>query len=236
MSLIEMKNIHKTYGAGRGSRRPRAGHPVVHALRGVDLTVEQGEMVAIMGKSGSEKSTLLNLLGALDQMNKGDYFFDGKRVRSDSPTRAAAFRREQVGFVVQDFALIEDMTVFDNVALPLRQRRMRRGEIKGKVEAILLKLDMADKARNTPLELSGGEQQRVAIARAILHEPGLLLADEPTGALDEETEKGILDILHRLHHNGHTIIMVTHDRNVAATCERIIRLRDGRIQEEEEME
>lgn len=231
MSLITLRDVHKTYGVKSGSNRVKPGRPVVHALRGVDLVVEQGEMVAVMGKSGSGKSTLLNLLGALDQMNQGEYLFNGKRVRLDSPARAAAFRREQVGFVVQDFALIEDMTVFDNVALPLRQRHMRGSEVRKRVETILEELGIADKMGKTPLELSGGEQQRVAIARAVVHEPGLILADEPTGALDEETERGILAIFQRLHGTGKTIIMVTHDQNVANICERTVHLRDGRITE-----
>ncbi len=229
MSLIELSNIHKVYGAGSGSRLTRSGHPVVHALRGVDLAIDTGEMVAIMGKSGSGKSTLLNILGALDRMNEGEYRFDGAQVRLESPGKAAAFRRAHIGFIVQDFALIEDMSIFDNVALSLRQRRIRGHEIRERVEGVLDELGIADKIRKTPLELSGGEQQRVAIARAIVHEPDLLLADEPTGALDEETERGILDIFERLHGKGRTIVLVTHDRSVADVCSRTVHLRDGRF-------
>lgn len=232
MSLIELKNVHKTYGDGRSSLWHKPGALAVHALRGVDLMIGKGEMVAIMGKSGSGKSTLLNILGALDRMSEGEYLFDGTKVRIDNPSRAAAFRREQVGFIVQDFALIEDMTVYENVALPLRQRRLRGSVIRSRVGGILEELGLSDKSRKTPLELSGGEQQRVAIARAVVHEPALVLADEPTGALDEETERGILDIFCRLYETGRTIIIVTHDRNVADTCGRTVRLRDGRVEEE----
>lgn len=230
MSLIELENIQKTYGSRRARHGTRPDEPVVHALRGVDLRVEQGEMVAIMGKSGSGKSTLLNILGALDRMTGGSYRFDGKEVPVASPTRSAAFRRSHIGFIVQDFALIEDMTVFENVALPLRQSRTRQKEVVRRVGGILEKLGIGDKARTTPLKLSGGEQQRVAIARAVVHEPDLLLADEPTGALDEETERGILEVLHQLHRAGRTIVMVTHDQNVADECGRTIRLRDGRVE------
>lgn len=236
MSLIEMRNIQKIYGIGYGNRRLKSRHPTVHALRGVDLVIESGEKVAIMGKSGSGKSTLLNILGALDRMNEGEYRFDGTSVRLDSPTRAAMFRRNHIGFVVQDFALIDEMTVFDNIALPLRQRHIRGREVRQKVERIAEELGIADKISKIPVELSGGEQQRVAIARAIVHEPRLLLADEPTGALDEETERGILEIFDRLHESGRTIVIVTHDRNVAETCGRTIRLRDGRVEDGEERE
>lgn len=236
MNIIEMSNVHKIYGVGYGRAKIKARTPTVHALRGVDLVIEPGEKVAIMGKSGSGKSTLLNILGAIDRMNEGEYRFDGQPVRLDSPSKAALFRRNNVGFVVQDFALIEDMTVFENIALPLRQRRLRGSTIRQKVEAIAEELGIQDKTNKLPVELSGGEQQRVAIGRAIVHEPRLLLADEPTGALDEETERGILEIFDRLHKSGQTIIIVTHDRNVAATCGRTIRLRDGRVDETEEYE
>ena len=229
MSLIELREVHKVYGGGRTALRT-GRRPQVHALRGVNLDIERGEKVAIMGKSGSGKSTLLNILGALDRMDGGSYLFDGTATRLDNPTWAARFRRERIGFVVQDFALIEDMTVYENVALPLRQRRMRNRRVKEKVESILEEMGIPDKIHKTPLELSGGEQQRVAIARAIVHDPELLLADEPTGALDEETERGILEVFDRLHQAGRTIVMVTHDRSVAETCSRTIWLRDGRVE------
>lgn len=229
MSLIELREVHKVYGGGRTALRT-GRRPQVHALRGVNLDIERGEKVAIMGKSGSGKSTLLNILGALDRMDGGSYLFDGTATRLDNPTWAARFRRERIGFVVQDFALIEDMTVYENVALPLRQRRMRNRRVKEKVESILEEMGIPDKIHKTPLELSGGEQQRVAIARAIVHGPELLLADEPTGALDEETERGILEVFDRLHQAGRTIVMVTHDRSVAETCSRTIWLRDGRVE------
>ncbi len=229
MNLIELREVHKVYGGGRTAVRT-GRRPQVHALRGVNLDIERGEKVAIMGKSGSGKSTLLNILGALDRMDDGSYLFAGTPTRLDNPAWAARFRRERIGFVVQDFALIEDMTVYENVALPLRQRRMRNRRVKEKVESILEEMGIPDKIHKTPLELSGGEQQRVAIARAIVHDPELLLADEPTGALDEETERGILDVFDRLHQAGRTIVMVTHDRSVAETCSRTIWLRDGRVE------
>ncbi len=218
MNLITLKNISKTYGS-KGT---------ITALEKFNCTIRQGEFVAIMGKSGSGKSTVLNIISGIDAMQSGEYQFDGQdmsKIRGDQMT---GFRRDNIGFVLQHFALIPDYTVYDNIALSLRLKRENEKNIREKVTAIVEELDITSTINKYPNELSGGEAQRVAIARAIIHKPKLILADEPTGALDEESGKKIMGIFKQLHSNGNTIIMVTHDREIAKMCERIIYIKDGK--------
>lgn len=218
--MIELKDVYKYYGSGES---------IVKALDGVNLHIKQGEMIAIIGKSGSGKSTLLNILGGLDNVTKGNYLFNNTKVPLSNQKKLSIFRKKNIGFIVQYFALIDDMNVFENVSLPLKYNRYTKKQIKEKVDQILNELDIKDKIYKFPHELSGGQKQRVAIARAIISEPKVILADEPTGALDEETEKSIMDIFRKLNKLGKTIVIVTHDAKIANNCNRIIRLSDGKI-------
>lgn len=222
ITMLKLTGIQKTFGK-KDAR--------VEALRGVDMEIHRGEMVAIMGKSGSGKSTLLNICGALMKPDQGEYRFDGKLLDLDKQKILTKMRKDHIGFVVQYFALIEDMNVFENVALPLRYQKLHRREIRSRVTETLKLLEIEDKIKSYPDELSGGQQQRVAIARAIVKNPQLLLADEPTGALDEATGESVMEVFERIHRMGKTLIIVTHDEKVADQCDRIIYLRDGRIVE-----
>lgn len=218
MAYIEAKEIYKTFGKGDAA---------VHALRGASLSADKGEMVAVMGKSGSGKSTLLNILGGLMTMDQGELYVDGKKVDFRKKSYLLNYRRKEVGFVVQYFALIDDMNIYRNVALPLKYQRMGGAKIRRKTMSILKKLGIADKARAYPSELSGGQQQRAAIARALVKDAAVILADEPTGALDEETGKEVMELLRELKMKDRVIIIVTHDEKVAGYCDRIVYLRDG---------
>ncbi|MCI6401487.1 MAG: ABC transporter ATP-binding protein [Candidatus Fimivicinus sp.] len=218
--MLALKEIHMTYGKGDGA---------VHALRGVDMEVERGELLAVTGKSGCGKSTLLNILGGVCKPTGGSYFFEGKEVSQFSARQLADFRNQKIGFVVQHFALIQDMTVFQNIALPLRYRGYSRKKIEERVYELLDQFELGEKENTIPPELSGGQCQRTAIARAVAGHPELLLADEPTGALDEETGGKILRIFQKLNQNGMTIIIVTHDGEIAAGCQRRVHMRDGMI-------
>ena len=218
--MITLKNIYKEYGTGTG---------VVKALNGIDLKIKKGDLVAIVGKSGSGKSTLLNILGGIDNVNKGFYFFYDKEVPLGDQKKLADFRKNNIGFILQYFALIGDLTVFDNVALPLKYNNTTKKEINKKVKDILKSLNIIEKINAYPNEMSGGQKQRVAIARALINNPPVILADEPTGALDQENEKNIMDIFIELNKKGKTIIIVTHDMNIANACNRIITLSDGKI-------
>ena len=218
MQMLALKEIHMTYGKGDG---------VVHALRGGDMEVERGELLAVTGKSGCGKSTLLNILGGVCKPTGGSYFFEGKEVSQFSARQLADFRTQKIGFVVQHFALIQDMTVFQNIALPLRYRGYSRKKIEERVYELLDQFELGEKENTIPPELSGGQCQRTAIARAIAGHPELLLADEPTGALDEETGGKILRIFQELNQKGMTVLIVTHDEEIAAGCHRRIRMRDG---------
>ncbi len=220
MQMLALKEIHMTYGKGDGA---------VHALRGVDMEVERGELLAVTGKSGCGKSTLLNILGGVCKPTGGSYFFEGKEVSQFSARQLADFRNQKIGFVVQHFALIQDMTVFQNIALPLRYRGYSRKKIEERVYELLDQFELGEKENTIPPELSGGQCQRTAIARAVAGHPELLLADEPTGALDEETGGKILRIFQKLNQNGMTIIIVTHDGEIAAGCQRRVHMRDGMI-------
>ncbi|HJA33512.1 MAG TPA: ABC transporter ATP-binding protein [Candidatus Mediterraneibacter merdigallinarum] len=218
MAYIEAKNIHKTFGKGDAA---------VHALRGASLSVDKGEMVAVMGKSGSGKSTLLNILGGLMTMDEGELRVGGKKVDFRKKKYLLNYRRREVGFVVQYFALIDDMNVYKNVSLPLRYQGIPRAKIKQRTTKMLRNLGIEEKAKAYPGELSGGQQQRAAIARALVKNAKIILADEPTGALDEDTGNDVMKLFQRLKMKDRAIIIVTHDSKVAEYCDRIVYLKDG---------
>lgn len=216
--MIELKDVQKYY---------RSGNLKSTVLRGVNLNVKQGEYIAIMGKSGSGKSTMLNLLGTLDVLDFGEYKLAGKSVHKMSRAKRVRLRNEEIGFVFQHFQLIPNLSVYQNVLLPLTYGRKRLGKKKTRVLGLLEEMGLSDKLHQKPDRLSGGEKQRVAIARALVNEPGLILADEPTGSLDEETTESILSLFDRVHEKGATIVVITHDQEVAERADRIIHLQNG---------
>ena len=217
--MIELHNIKKQYGKDESA---------VFALDGINVEFRCGEMVAIMGASGSGKSTLLNILGCLDIPTEGEYILDGEPVHSYSEKRLAQLRANKVGFVVQDFALINDLSVLDNVMLPVYFGSKKR-DGKKRAKSLLEQLGILEKARAFPHQLSGGQCQRVAIARALVNQPKLLLADEPTGALDSTTGKVVMDLLEDIHRTGTTVILATHSEFVAGYAQRVLRIADGRF-------
>ena len=220
MSLIRLDNINRYYGT--------KDKPTV-VLRDLDLQIEKNDMMAVRGKSGSGKTTLLNILGGIDFPDSGEYFFLDKPIKLRNQNDAAKFRHKHIGVIVQHFALLDDLSAFDNIAMALWADRISTKELRRRVETLMDELEILPLKKQSPLELSGGEKQRVAIARALIRKPDLLLADEPTGALDEATEQQILAILKRFHDEGNTLVIVTHDDSVAATCTRQIHIRDGRV-------
>jgi len=218
--MIHLEGITKSYWLGD---RP------VPVLRDVDLKVSEGEMVAIMGSSGSGKSTLLNILGILDDYDEGAYTLDGTLIRDLSESKAAVYRNKFIGFVFQAFNLLPLKSAVENVELPLQYRGMPRGERHEAAMAALEKVGLAARAEHLPSELSGGEKQRVAIARALASKPRLILADEPTGALDSRTSGQVMELLEQANEEGATMIVVTHEADIAARCKRLVRIRDGQI-------
>jgi putative ABC transport system ATP-binding protein len=208
------------------------GDSSLHVLKGIDLFAKSGEMVAIMGSSGSGKSTLLNIIGILDEADSGDYVLDGVEIKDLNEKKAANYRNQFLGFVFQSFNLINYKTAMENVALPLYYQGLKRKERQEKAMFHLEKVGLAEWAKHLPSELSGGQKQRVAIARALASEPKLLLADEPTGALDTATSHDIMQFLQQLNDEGKTILLVTHEEDIAKMCKRIVRLRDGVIIED----
>ena len=219
--LIEIKNIYKIYNEGKESE--------VRALDGVTLSIDRGEFVAIIGASGSGKSTLMNILGCLDVPTYGDYILNGTDVTDRTDRQLAHIRDKGIGCIFQGANLIPARTAAESVELPLIYQGISVFQRKERVMAALERVGMADRFGHRPSEMSGGQQQRVAIARAIATHPPIIMADEPTGALDSKTGKHVLEILHSLHEGGSTIILITHDNGIAATAHRIVRISDGHI-------
>ena len=225
--MLEIHNLQKSYPIGESS---------LHVLKGIDLKVDQGEMVAIMGSSGSGKSTLLNIIGMLDEADSGEYILDGLPIKNLTEKKAAVYRNKFLGFIFQSFNLINYKNALENVALPLYYQGMKRKERNELAMFHLEKVGLANWAHHLPKELSGGQNQRVAIARALAANPKLLLADEPTGALDSKTSHEIMEFIQQLNDEGKTILMVTHEEDIANMCKRIVRLRDGVIVEDKFVE
>jgi len=222
--VIETRALEKVYSAGTEAE--------VVALKGVDLTIAHGEFVAIMGPSGSGKSTLMNLVGCLDTPTGGQYLCDGIDVATLDREQLAELRRDKIGFVFQGFNLLPRMSALENVAMPLGYARVPRDERAGRARDALAAVGLANRGGHRPSELSGGQQQRVAIARALINRPPVLLADEPTGALDTKTGEEILALFKRLCEEGHTVVLITHDPDIAAHADRTMVMRDGELHEE----
>ena len=218
--MIQLTNIHKTY----------QGAQPLHVLKGIDLHIGKGEFVAIMGASGSGKSTLLNILGILDDYDEGEYRLDGTLIRNLSETKAADYRNRMIGFIFQSFNLISFKDAMENVALPLFYQGINRRKRNQLAMEYLEKVGLTEWAHHMPNELSGGQKQRVAIARALITQPRIILADEPTGALDSKTSLEVMQLLKTLHEQGMTIIVVTHESGVAYQAEKIVHIKDGQIE------
>ena len=218
--VIEVRNALKQYGAGDAS---------IFALDGVDLTIYPGEYVAIMGPSGSGKSTLMNIMGALDIMTSGEYLLDGIPISEMDESALAVVRGRRIGFIFQSFNLIPKTTALANVELPLAYQGVKAAERRKRALAALDIVGLADRVNHEPTELSGGQQQRVAVARALVTRPALLLADEPTGALDSKSTSDLLDLFDRINDAGRTVVVITHEDEVARRAKRVVRMRDGKI-------
>ncbi|CAN7364607.1 ABC transporter ATP-binding protein [Paenibacillus sp. LjRoot153] len=222
MSLIQIDHVCKQYVMGGET---------IRALDDVSLVIEQGEFVAIMGPSGSGKSTLMNIIGCLDVSDTGSYVLDGKAINQMKDWQLAEIRNRKIGFVFQNFNLLPRLSAYENVELPLIYRGMTRKEREPLVLKALEAVDLVDRRKHLPSELSGGQQQRVAIARTLAGDPAIILADEPTGALDSKTGIEIMDIFKRLNEQGRTIVLITHDHAIALQAKRVVRFRDGRLLE-----
>jgi len=219
--MIKLNNLNKSYQVGN---RP------LHVLKGIDLEIEEGELVSIMGSSGSGKSTLLNVLGILDSYDSGEYYLDGKLIKNLSETKAARYRAEMIGFVFQSFNLIPFKSALENVALPLYYLGVGRKKRNEMASVYLDRVGLLDWADQNPTELSGGQKQRVALARALISNPKIILADEPTGALDTDTSYAVMELIKELHADGMTVIIVTHEHDIAQMTNRLIKLKDGVIE------
>ncbi|MBS9460796.1 ABC transporter ATP-binding protein [Flagellimonas sp. 389] len=225
--MIEIKDLHKSYKMGSNS---------LHVLKGINFTAQSGELVAIMGSSGSGKSTLLNILGMLDGADNGEYILDGVPIKDLTETKAAQYRNKFLGFIFQSFNLINYKSALENVALPLYYQKVGRKERQVKALNYLERVGLKEWATHLPSELSGGQKQRVAIARAMAAEPKVLLADEPTGALDSKTSYEVMDLIQKINDEGNTILVVTHEEDIAHMCKRIVHLKDGVIVEDKKIE
>ena len=218
--MIKITNLHKSYNIGKNK---------LHVLKGLNLNIGAGEMVSIMGSSGSGKSTLLNILGILDSYNEGEYVLNNTLIKKLTETKAAKLRNQYLGFVFQSFNLISYKNAAENVALPLYYQKVNRKERNKRANEFLDMVGLEDRAEHLPSELSGGQQQRVAIARALVSNPKVILADEPTGALDSATSNEVMNIFRTVNKQGITVILVTHEEDIAKQSDRIIRLKDGEI-------
>ena len=227
-NLIELKDIFKIYGEGLESE--------VRALDGVSLTIQRGEFVAIVGQSGSGKSTMMNVLGCLDIPTRGDYLLEGTDVRDLTDKELSRIRNKEIGFIFQQYNLIQTLTVLENVELPLIYQGINAFDRRDMALEALDRVGLAGRVKHKPTEMSGGQQQRVAIARAIATKPPIIMADEPTGALDSRTGHEVLEFLQQLNKEGTTVILITHDNGIAATARRCVRLTDGKIVEDKEQE
>lgn len=221
--MIHLRNIHKSYQMGKNS---------LHVLKGIDLDIPQGELVSIMGSSGSGKSTLLNILGILDNYDEGEYQLDGKLIRNLSETKSALLRNEYIGFVFQSFNLISFKNAMENVALPLYYKKVSRKKRNKIALEYLDKVGLLDWAEHMPNELSGGQKQRVAIARSLIANPRIILADEPTGALDTSTSYEVMEFIKNINKEGITVLIVTHEDDISRMTNRVIRLKDGMIEDD----
>lgn len=219
-NVIEIRNIIRDFPLGQET---------VHVLKGIDLDIESGDYIAIMGPSGSGKSTLMNLLGCLDTPTSGSYILNGKDVSKMSDDELAEIRNHEIGFVFQTFNLLPRTTALENVALPMIYAGMSKKDRTKRAEEVLKDVGLADRMDHKPNQLSGGQRQRVAVGRALVNNPSIILADEPTGNLDSKTSEEIMDLLDDIHKNGNTVIVVTHEEDIAAKAHRIIRLMDGMI-------